>query len=121
LVFSAGPGEDCGPDFASGRVAGDYSERRGDAPETGQEIKAHSLLMTLRAREGSERGLRGLHFIESGSLRWHHCIDVNATKRYVHPSDAEVLEAMEKVWGGHKTGHSAEIAVSGQSSESPVN
>src|SRR5262249_2154268 len=34
--------------------------------------------------------------------------DMNTTKRYVHPSDADILEAMEKVRGGHKTGHSAE-------------
>ncbi len=39
--------------------------------------------------------------------------DMNTTKRYVHPSDADILEAMEKVRraekvrGGHKTGHSA--------------
>jgi integrase len=31
--------------------------------------------------------------------------DMNTTKRYVHPSDADVLEAMEKVRSGHKTGH----------------
>jgi len=33
--------------------------------------------------------------------------DMNTTKRYVHPSDADILEAMEKVRGGHKTGHTA--------------
>lgn len=32
--------------------------------------------------------------------------DMNTTKRYVHPSDADILEAMEKVRGGHKIGHS---------------
>jgi integrase len=46
--------------------------------------------------------------------------DMNTTKRYVHPSDADVLEAMERVWGGHKTGHSPEITISEPSSESPV-
>ena len=34
--------------------------------------------------------------------------DMNTTKRYVHPSDADIREAMEKVQGGHKIGHSAE-------------
>src|SRR5262249_4440590 len=31
--------------------------------------------------------------------------DMNTTKRYVHPSDADILEAMEKVRGGHNIGH----------------
>ncbi len=30
--------------------------------------------------------------------------DMNTTKRYVHPSDADILEAMEKVRGGTKLG-----------------
>ena len=34
--------------------------------------------------------------------------DMNTTKRYVHPSAADILEAMEKVRGGHMTGHSQE-------------
>ncbi|HKA01726.1 MAG TPA: hypothetical protein VKE70_34680 [Candidatus Solibacter sp.] len=34
--------------------------------------------------------------------------DMNTTKRYVHPSDADILEAMEKVRSGHKIGHSPE-------------
>jgi integrase len=46
--------------------------------------------------------------------------DMNTTKRYVHPSDADVLEAMEKVWGGHKSGHTPEIVDSEQSKESPA-
>ena len=37
---------------------------------------------------------------------------MNTTKRYVHPSDADILEAMEKVRGGHKNGHTPETAVS---------
>jgi integrase len=36
--------------------------------------------------------------------------DMNTTKRYVHPSDADILEAMEKVRGGHKIGHNPENA-----------
>jgi integrase len=36
--------------------------------------------------------------------------DMNTTKRYVHPSDADILEAMEKVRSGHKIGHSPENA-----------
>jgi integrase len=38
--------------------------------------------------------------------------DMNTTKRYVHPSDADILEAMEKVRGGHKIGHNPETAIS---------
>lgn len=32
-------------------------------------------------------------------------MDLNTTKRYVHPNEADILEAMEKVQGGHKIGH----------------
>jgi integrase len=32
---------------------------------------------------------------------------METTKRYVHPSDDDILAAMEKVQGGHKIGHSA--------------
>jgi integrase len=38
--------------------------------------------------------------------------DMNTTKRYVHPNDADILEAMEKVRGGHKIGHNPENAKS---------
>jgi len=38
--------------------------------------------------------------------------DMNTTKRYVHPSDADILEAMEKVRTGHKSGHTPKIVVS---------
>lgn len=38
--------------------------------------------------------------------------DMNTTQRYVHPSDADVLEAMEKVRTGHKFGHSAKTSAS---------
>ena len=38
--------------------------------------------------------------------------DMNTTKRYVHPSDVDIREAMERVRGGHKIGHSAEKSVS---------
>lgn len=46
--------------------------------------------------------------------------DMNTTKRYVHPSDADILEAMEKVWSGHKNGHTPEIVVSEDFEESPA-
>jgi hypothetical protein len=36
--------------------------------------------------------------------------DMNTTKRYVHPSDEDVLEAMEKGRRGQKLGHKAESA-----------
>ena len=36
--------------------------------------------------------------------------DMNTTKRYVHPSDEDILEAMERVRGGHKYGHTLKIA-----------
>ena len=32
--------------------------------------------------------------------------DMNTTKRYVHPDEARIREAMSKVWGGHSFGHS---------------
>jgi integrase len=46
--------------------------------------------------------------------------DMNTTKRYVHPSDADILEAMEKVRGGHKTGHTPKTTDSEGSRESPA-
>jgi integrase len=46
--------------------------------------------------------------------------DMNTTKRYVHPSDADILEAMEKVRGGHNTGHSPETAASEGTRERPA-
>jgi integrase len=46
--------------------------------------------------------------------------DMNTTKRYVHPSDADILEAMEKVRGGHKTGHTPESVISEALKESPA-
>ena len=36
--------------------------------------------------------------------------DMNTTKRYVHPSDDDILEAMERVRGGHKYGHTLKAA-----------
>ena len=27
--------------------------------------------------------------------------DMNTTKRYIHPNEAHIREAMAKVWGGH--------------------
>ena len=46
--------------------------------------------------------------------------DMNTTKRYVHPSDEDILEAMEKVRRGHKTGHTRETSVSTNVGESPA-
>jgi integrase len=46
--------------------------------------------------------------------------DMNTTKRYVHPSDADILEAMEKVRGGHRIGHTPETAVSEGTREAPA-
>jgi len=37
---------------------------------------------------------------------------MNTTKRYVHPSDADILEAMERVRTRHKSGHTPNIVVS---------
>jgi len=45
--------------------------------------------------------------------------DMNTTKRYVHPSDEDILEAMEKVRTGHKRGHTPKIVVSEASQETP--
>lgn len=43
--------------------------------------------------------------------------DMNTTKRYVHPSDADILEAMEKVQSGHRIGHTAKTTDSEVSQE----
>ena len=43
--------------------------------------------------------------------------DMNTTKRYVHPSDDDILEAMERVQGGHKFGHTRQIAAPGEVAE----
>jgi integrase len=32
--------------------------------------------------------------------------DMNTTKRYIHPNETDIREAMAKVWGGHSFGHS---------------
>jgi len=34
--------------------------------------------------------------------------DMNTTKRYVHPNESHIREAMDKVWGGHTSGHTNE-------------
>ena len=34
--------------------------------------------------------------------------DMNTTKRYVHPNEADIREAMSKVWTGHISGHTAQ-------------
>ena len=46
--------------------------------------------------------------------------DMNTTKRYVHPNEADILEAMEKVRGGHKIGHSPKNSDSESPLECPV-
>jgi integrase len=46
--------------------------------------------------------------------------DMNTTKRYVHPSDADILEAMERVRAGHKTRHSPKTTISEELAESPA-
>ena len=46
--------------------------------------------------------------------------DMNTTKRYVHPSDDDILEAMEKVRTGHKSGHTPKTVVSEASQEMPA-
>ena len=41
---------------------------------------------------------------------------MNTTKRYVHPQEQTILDAMEKtrvVKGGHNSGHTVEIAALG--------
>jgi integrase len=45
--------------------------------------------------------------------------DMNTTKRYVHPSDADILEAMEKARGGHRIGHSPKHGKVDEGRESP--
>ncbi len=49
--------------------------------------------------------------------------DMNITKRYVHPQEQTILDAMEKARvakGGHKFGHKAESAAASGSAESTV-
>jgi len=36
--------------------------------------------------------------------------DMNTTKRYVHPNEADIREAMSKVWTGHTSGHTTQKA-----------
>jgi integrase len=48
--------------------------------------------------------------------------DMNTTKRYVHPSDEDVLEAMERVRSGHKFGHRPEnSAVAKETDSAAIN
>ncbi len=46
--------------------------------------------------------------------------DMNTTKRYVHPDETTIREAMAKVQGGHSSRHSAENTVSGPVSGKPA-
>ncbi len=46
--------------------------------------------------------------------------DMNTTKRYVHPSDEDILEAMERVQSGHKTGHTPKTTIPEEPLESPA-
>jgi integrase len=47
--------------------------------------------------------------------------DMNTTKRYIHPNEAHIREAMAKVWGGHSFGHSDEKGGSKAASDLSVN
>jgi hypothetical protein len=47
--------------------------------------------------------------------------NMNTTKRYVHPQEQTILDAMEKaraVKGGHNSGHNQKIAAEGPRGES---
>jgi integrase len=46
--------------------------------------------------------------------------NLNTTMRYVHLSDEDVREAMEKVWGGHKNGHNADAVEIMREGSNPV-
>lgn len=43
--------------------------------------------------------------------------DMNTTKRYVHPNEEDILEAMRRVQSGHKFGHSAKSGDSAQTAD----
>lgn len=45
--------------------------------------------------------------------------DMKTTMRYVHPSDTDMDESIIRARGGHSSGHSAQIAVSGAGDKSP--
>ena len=45
--------------------------------------------------------------------------DMSITKRYIHPQTETIQKAMEKVWGGHKTGHSRPETAQQTETESP--
>ena len=44
--------------------------------------------------------------------------DMNTTKRYVHPDETHILEAMSKVRGGHTSGHTGENSEPGAAVDS---
>jgi integrase len=46
--------------------------------------------------------------------------DMNTTKRYIHPNETHIREAMAKVWGGHSFGHSHEKGDPKAASDSSV-
>jgi integrase len=46
--------------------------------------------------------------------------DMKTTMRYVHPSDADMDEAIVRARGGHSSGHSAETGVSEADAKTPV-
>lgn len=46
--------------------------------------------------------------------------DLKTTRFYVHPNEDDVVEAMAKVWSGHKSGHTAKTQPENQNSESPA-
>jgi hypothetical protein len=45
---------------------------------------------------------------------------MNTTKRYVHPNEADIREAMSKVWGGQTAGHTDQNDKSQADTDSPV-
>ena len=46
--------------------------------------------------------------------------DMNTTKRYVHPNEADIIEAMGKVQSGHSFGHTPKSPPENPTGESPV-
>ena len=46
--------------------------------------------------------------------------DMNTTKRYIHPNETHIREAMAKVWGGHSSGHRKEKGDPEAASDYPV-
>ena len=45
--------------------------------------------------------------------------DMSITKRYIHPQTETIQKAMERVWGGHNSGHTRPETVQQTETESP--